>query len=105
MLQWAEDLQFADCIHKVFPTFIPNSTKDKWNRETFLPSEPNSQMKMTWGEFAPWYWKGKDSRTTNEGIHLLSSRPVIFHYLKKPQWFYFLDHFIFDVCVDPYPTK
>ena len=101
LIRWGEDMKFADCVHTVFPTFIPNSTKDKWNRENFVPYEPNAHMKMSWGDSAPWFWRGKDPTTTNTGIHTLSSRPVLFHHFKRPHWFYFVEHFLFKVNVDP----
>lgn len=102
-LRWNEDVKFADCIRIVHPSFVPNRTTDSYRRDHFLPFEPHMHLKMSFGEFVPWFWRGK-SRHEHEGdIQCCSSRPVVFHHIKDVMLLHRINYFLFDVMVDPIP--
>lgn len=101
--RWGEDYKFADCLRTVLPALIPNNTKDEWNRETFLPFDPEYHIAIMNKTFIKWFWRGKVDSETNELLHCCSSRPILFHKLNGDQYVT-TDYFTNLVAVDPLPV-
>ena len=100
--RWGEDVKFADCLRILYPSLLPNRTRDEFDRETFNAFTPTHHLLLMQ---PPWYERGfpKALITKQRHIGCCSPRPVLWH--KAPHIAFVLDYFQFQLAVDPMPKE
>jgi hypothetical protein len=99
-IRWAEDVKFADCMRFKYPNLLPNATRDKYDREAFIPFDLAFHLLF---KNPPWYFRGKDPSLLEKqkAFRCCGSRPVLWHTLNTAGWFWAFHYFHFGVAVDP----